>query len=475
VDVSKLLEKAREAAERRNYDYAIELYLQACKLSPDDAQARRELRAVENRMAKEKGTSFWAKAKTTALQAQIQGLMMAKKWDSAIEKSEEALKGDPGNVSLLMTLGRCCMNAGYKQSAIAIFEDIKTMGGGGNQKVLVEAMRELGWAYEADGKIQEALDAWQFVNKSVPGGDRDASVQIRNLSAKTMTKQIESAAVGGQRGAAARSTQTEQQKAEAARLDREKGMDIKTKDDLIAAINDCKADIAQRPDDARLYAKSGDFNKQGNDYDEAKKAYEQARAKDGNNPTWLFRLHDLEMWKMSNNLKALFAKVKAGDAGAREQYKKEHLAYLEYRLASFIDREKQYSTDGRIRFDLGCTYFDVAKEKNDKALYDQAIMRFQQTFRDPKYRNESGLRMGLGFAAKAQYELALKRFDETLAGLELKNEAWKNLVYAKADTFAKAGQKDDAKRCFLEIYEVDVSFKDVGKRIEELSSAQAAT
>ena len=36
MDVSKLIEKAREAAERRNYDYAIDLFLQALKLSPDE-------------------------------------------------------------------------------------------------------------------------------------------------------------------------------------------------------------------------------------------------------------------------------------------------------------------------------------------------------------------------------------------------------------------------------------------------------
>ena len=48
MDVSKLLEKAREAAERRNYDYAIELYLQARKLDPDNAPACRELRAFQD-------------------------------------------------------------------------------------------------------------------------------------------------------------------------------------------------------------------------------------------------------------------------------------------------------------------------------------------------------------------------------------------------------------------------------------------
>jgi tetratricopeptide (TPR) repeat protein len=467
VDVSKLLEKAREAAERRNYEYAIELYLQACKLDMDNATARRELRAVENRWAKEKGSTFWSKGKTQILALNVQGLFLAKKYDAAIEKAEETLKSDPGNISVLMILGRAALASGYRQSAIATFEDIRNMNAGGNSKQLIATLRELARAYEADGRINEAQDTWAQVNKLEPG-DREASVKIRDLSASTMTKKIETAATAGGRGASARNTQTEEQKKQAARLSREAG-DIKTDADLKAAIDDTLNDIQKRSDDPRLYAKLGDLHKQGGNYAEAKKNYEIARQKDPNNPTYLFKSHDLEIWKMLGALKALQQKANAGDAAAREQFIKDKLALLDYRLTSFLEREKQYSTDSRIRFELGCIYHDLANQKGDKNLYDEAIKRFQATFQDPKYRLDSGLKMGLGFAAKGQFDLALKRFDESLKGLELKNDHWKNLKYAKADTLQKSKHLNDSKKVFLEIYEIDVSFKDVGKRVDQLT------
>ncbi|HEY3319711.1 MAG TPA: tetratricopeptide repeat protein [Planctomycetota bacterium] len=469
MDVSKLIEKAREAAERRNYDYAIDLYLQALKLAPDTALARRELRAVENRKAKESGTSFWSKTKNAGNYAIVQTLYTTGKYDSAIEKAEETLKSDPSNVAVLMLLGKACRQQGYKQSAIATFEDIRNMNAGGNEKSLVAALRELAFAYEDDGKINEASDTWQLVARKFPG-DRDATIKMRDLAAKRMTGTIEAAAKSGERGGIARSTQTEEQKKEAGRLDREKGFDIKTAEDLKAAIDDAKGDIQQRPDDPRLYAKLGDLYKQGSAYAEAKKAYETAREKDANNYTYLFKLHDLEIWKFNNALTALKQKATAGDAAAGEQLKTDYLSFLEYRLTSFLEREKQYSTDSRIRFELGCIYSDLANAKNDRSLHDQAIVRFQSTFRDPKYRLESGLRMGKGFATKGQYELALKRFDETLAGIpkEIKNEIWKNLTYAKADTLYSAKRLEESKKVFLEIYEVDVSFRDIAKRIDDL-------
>lgn len=475
VDVSKLVEKAREAAERRNYEYAIDLYLQALKLAPDTAVARRELRAVENRQAKEKGTSFFGKAKTVALHMQVYALFKTRKYDAAIEKAEEALKADPGSVGVLMLLGQAAADAGYRQTAIVTFEDIKAMNAGGNPKKLVAALRHLAIAYENDNKVKEAMDTWSIVVRHAPG-DREASVKLRDLSAKTMTAQIETSAAKapGERGAVARSTQTDEQKAATARMARETAIDIKTKDDLLAAIEDSKKDIQERPEDPRLYAKLGDFHKQDGNYVDAKRAFETACEKDPNNYTWVMRLHDLEIWKMVHALRALEAKAKAGDAAARAQYQKDRLTLLEYRLNSYVEREKRYPTASNIKYELGIVYDELARARSDKGLFDEAIKRFQSTFQDPKYRVDSGYRMGLGFQAKGQYDLALKRFEETLRTLELKDERWKNLTYAKADTLQRAGQRDDAKSVFLEVYEIDVSFKDVAKRVESLSQPPAA-
>ena len=76
--------------------------------------------------------------------------------------------------------------------------------------------------------------------------------------------------------------------------------------------------------------------------------------------------------------------------------------------------------------------------------------------------------MGQGFSAKSQFELALERYDETLASIDIKDDSWKNLWYAKADVLEKLGKKDDAAKAFTEIYKIDVGFRDVGKRLEKL-------
>jgi tetratricopeptide (TPR) repeat protein len=470
MDISKLLEKAKECADKRNYDMSVQLYREALKLSPDSALACRDLRAVEIRLAKEKPASFMTKTRNAGSLTKAHGLMVAKKWDAVIEAAEDVLITEPGSVGALVLLANAALEGGYISRAMVTLEDIKTMNAGGNTKSLIACLRKLGHVYEKQNKIAEASEIWQQVNKMAPG-DREASQKIRDLSARTMTDKIQGAAQAGVRGSAARSTQTPEQAKAADRLERESSA-LKTDADLKMALEDKMGDLQKRPDDPKVYAALGDLHKKGNNYAEAKKYYELAREKEASNPTYLFNLHDLEIWKMTNALKALMPKVQAKDPAASAQYKKDRAALMEYRLKSFLEREKQYSTDSKIKYELGIIYQELAEEKQDKVYYDEAIRRFQSTFQDPKFRIDSGQRMGRCFAAKVppQFDLALKRFDDTLKGIELKNESWKNLMYWKADTLERASRKDEAKVIFLEIYEIDVAFKDISKRVDNLSS-----
>ncbi len=478
VDVTKYLEKASEATNRRNYDYAIELYLTACKMDPNNVIARRSLRAVENRMWQEKGSSFLGKTKVnTVLFPGLNSLYMMKKWDSAMEKAEEILKIDPTNCAAMMTLGKAAKAAGYNACATAMFEDVKNLNAGGNNKMLIEAARELAHLYELDNRVQEALDVWGQVSKQVPG-DREASQKWRDLSAKNVTSIIENASKDGKRGSVARLTQTDDQRKAASKLDLEKG-DIKSEADMEAIVAHTNDEIAKCEDERtlpKLYEKLGNAYRQFGRYEESKSAFESAREKDPNNPAFLFKLHDLEIWRMQSELKSLEPGVKAGDTAAKEQYVKQRELYLDYRLNSFLDREKQYPTDSKIRFDLGAIYFDLAEKRKDRALYDEALKRFQSTFKDPKFRTESGLKLGICFDAKGQYDLALKRFDETLAGfpVEIKDDKWKSIMYYKAVTLTKHSKIEDSLKIFYDIYEVDVSFKDVDKMIQELESRKGS-
>jgi tetratricopeptide (TPR) repeat protein len=454
VDVSKLIERARDAAKRHDLDGAVELYLQAMKLAPANIDCRREIRLIEDRLSKEKSPGLVSHIRAFLDYLFIRILFALKKYESAMDKAETALSKHYMNFGIMMLLGRSAKALGLQYVAITVFED--TLGAGHTDQQRMQASRELARAYGDACAYELASNTWKKIQKYMPD-DREADVQIRDLAARVLTETIGNKT--------ARTQQTAQQQKQTARTDRENA-EIKTEEDLRAAIGDAKEDIDTCKDERqlpRLHAKLGDLYKRGERYDDAKAAYQAAVAADPNNYTWRFLLHDLEIAQRSKVLKAKRA-ANASDANLEE------LALLEFQRKSYLEREKQYSTDNKIKFTLGCVCFDLAVKKGDNpGLYEQAIIRFQATFRDPKYKVESGLRLGAGFVAKRQFDLALRKFDETLAGMpEIKNEQWKNLMYARADCLLKMGEAAEAKRGFLAIYEVDVIFKDVGKKIEAL-------
>jgi len=398
-----------------------------------------------------------------------QALLQARKYEAAMEAAEDALKVDPSSVRAQMILARAATEAGHKGAALVTYEDLRAAKAGGNKKALVEALREMGFLCETMDKRQQAKEVWEEV-KRLHSADPDADTHMKNLYATDMTKDLESAHAKGGKGSIAREMLKSKDATE--KLDAQEGA-IRTQDDVARHIEITKDDIKKHPEDPRLYAKLGDFYKRAENYAEAKKAYEEAMAKDEVNPQWRFKMDDLEIWRITREVNELARKFKAGDASARETYNREKAELMELKLNSYLEREKQYSTDGRIRYELGIIFFDLAESKKDSSLYDESIRRFQGIYADPNYRHEAGLRMGLGFARKEQYELALKRFDDTLATLEFKDIRWKNLVYAKADTLERAGRQDESLKTFLLIYELDVSFKDVTKRVETLQKAGA--
>lgn len=464
VDVSKLLDKAREAVERRNYDYAIECYFQALRMNPDQAQARRELRMVEMRLAKERGASLFAKVRVLLILVKARGLYLVRKYEAAMETTEEALKTSPDNTMILMLLGHAAQKAGHLHAAQAGFEDVRTAKGGGKPKVLLEASRELAFISETLGQNDLAKQVWEEVKRLDPA-DPDADSHVRDLHASDMTTKIEVGVASGKEGAKSRAMLKDSDETE--RRQREVS-EIRTADDVLVAIEDTKQDLKKRPDDGRLHGKLGDLYRRAENYAEAKKAFEEARAKDPANPHWTFKLDDLEIWRATRELNELARKQRAGDQSVKAECEKRRAALLDFRLKSYLEREKQYSTDGRIRYELGQVYFDLAESRGDLALYDQAILRFQLIYPDPQYRHEAGLRMGQGFARKGQYDLALKRLSETLASLELKDLRWKNLMYAKGETLDLAGRKPEALQTFTQIYEIDVAFRDVSQRVDRL-------
>src|SRR5213076_1760016 len=128
------------------------------------------------------------------------------------------------------------------------------------------------------------------------------------------------------------------------------------------------------------------------------------------------------------------------------------------RLAEFGRRVKDHPTDLAERYKYGATLLMAGR-------VDEAIGEFQKTVQDPRRKIDSLLRLGEAFEKKAMLDLAAKQVQKAAEDFPaLNSERAKEVTYRLAELHEKRGAKDDAKREYMRIYEVDIGFRDVAKR-----------
>jgi len=140
MSIANMIERAREAASRRNLDLAIQIYQEALGIDPDHGDARRELRELEIRK--------WEGSYPSSMSAFFAGLPaifgmkisgMLKKHESVMAGCEKYLANDPRNLKINLRLGRAAAAAGHGNAAIAAFETVSELAPDN-----VEALKALG-------------------------------------------------------------------------------------------------------------------------------------------------------------------------------------------------------------------------------------------------------------------------------------------------------------------------------------------
>ncbi len=449
IDTSSYKEKAKVAVERRNYPYAIEVYQEILQIAPNDVDVRRSLRAVEIRQAKELGISR-PMAILKNLGTYVKIMLPSRNYEQMIIACERYLASDPGNARVLRKLAGALFAAGYKEPAAAVLEDLRQQ-----MPEDLAGLRMLQSAYRDMDDHKRALDINNEILKIVPG-DREASQAIRDLSATDMSEKFVEAATSTERGSGAQKLLKDEKEAE--RIRREA---LRTEDEVRAEIEAVRDDIKARPEDARLFVKLGNLYLRLRNYDEAEAQFGTAKELSPTEYTITMKIQDVDIARMREGARKLSKAMEANraDARAKAAYRDAYYKLLDFRLKCFEERERQFPTDLNVAFELGNIYFE-------KGTLDEAIKRYQRTVHDPKNRARSFLNLGISFQKKKQYDLALKQFTEGTNFLEIWNDPKMNLVYQRGDCYEEMGNAKEAAADFTSIYEKDIAFRDVAKRLE---------
>jgi len=443
-------ERAEEATVRNNFEYAIRLYLEGLRYNPLDIErGHRGLRDCALRRRNQgKG------GRLGALFGQVKGAasqMLGRHKDTLLSL-EAAWARDPQNVTLMMQLMQTARRMEYTDVAIW-FGELAAEDTLRSKKPQKQVFTTLADLYENQERFQDAVQALTQAIRIDPS-DRSLDKRARDLSARASIEEGKLEEVGDfhdmiRDRAQASSSATQQV--------------VRTREQLDAQYEELKAALDADPENAVKMQALADCQARRGHLDEALNLLQTALEKTGEY-RYKSRMDDIRMAEFRRVLRALNEQIEAEPERADLKSKRRQINEKrnDFELAVYEERHRQYPTDMAIRFELAIRQFRAGQ-------YDEAIVSFQTSTRDPKHRIQAFNMLGKCFYAKGLYLEAQGQFETAIQQYELAGDPLgKELRYNLAKTFEVQGKAPQAIEWYSVIVQQDYQYRDVAKRLEAL-------
>ena len=446
--------KAQELAAGKNYDYAIEWYINGLAQWPEAVdEGHKPCRAASLFRGKKKiGFTESMKYKTSGKDAK-----------QAMLNAEMLLSREPQNLAYMEAMFKAADRAGYIDTLMWIGE-IYADAADREEKPNPARFTLMRQVYETLGDrvadrtplvgiqaMQRAFDAQSRLRGLKPT-DGVVANELRDLAGKlTILK--------GKYGSADSFQESVSETADQRELhDKERLIQSQTRmDELIVeaqakyeadptnqrAISDLVELLCRREHEASETPAIGLLDK---------------AFKDTEDYRYKLRADDRRIRQLNRRARDVIA------SGNREKARELLKEQLRFELGVFKDRVRQYPTDLRIRYQYGVRLFKAGR-------HDEAIPVLQEARNDPKTRQQCSLHIGRCFFEKQYYTQAVDTFRDALANHEIADDdLGKDLHYWLGRAFEADGQIEDALKTYGQLIQWDYNYRngDVRKRIDDL-------
>jgi tetratricopeptide (TPR) repeat protein len=452
--------RAQELVNGKNYDYAIELYIQGLRYWPEAVdEGHKPCRAASLFRGKVKiGFGDKMKYKTNAKDPR-----------EAMVNAEMLLAKDPQNIGFMEELLKSADKAALPLTTLWIGELYADA-----------AIRE---TKPSPARFQLLRDVYERLSDRVKGFDVDMAIEAMKRAAEDILPKLKSlkpsdATVANDlRDMGARLTSLR------GRYDRDEGnftgsianrdsqKEIYDKDRVVQTDDrmDELITLAQNryevnPKDQRLLNDLVELLCRREREEDEKKAISiliQAHKESGE---YRYKSKACDI-RMKQNRRAVRNVEKSGDPEKLKQAEKDALGF---EMQVYKDRIKHYPTDMRLRFEYGKRLFDAGR-------YDDAIPFLQEARADRKVRFQCSLYVGQCFYEKAYYAQAIDTFREAIGSYEIPDDdLGKELQYWLGRSCEADKRTEDALKIYGQLIRLDYNYRkgDVRKRIDDLHASR---
>ena len=454
---------AETTAESRSYDYSVECYINGLRHDPDNLARHEELREVakKRKVGGGKPAKMAEKLKTGGSFPIDKMLHAEKLWSL-----------DPLNVAVAIKTMEHAVDAMVADAALNIGELAYWLGE--NVLKMIHATKK------ADKRVclqvcdlfaripayDKAVEACRMALALDPK-DSELPQKLKDLEIEE-TLQAKRYGSGQQGDFRANIIDADKQQA----LEDDDAI-TKTASVVDSTIERRRKDYQETPDEleamnkliAALLAKEDEQTEQ-----EAiqllTKAWEQT-----NQYKFKMQIGDVRIRQMRRQLRAVRTACESerGNVEAKAKMKDLTAQMVQFELAEFTERAKQYPTDTRIRFELGCRFYANKQ-------HDEAIAEFQRARGDPKHRAASCHYLGHCFLRRGWFDEAI---DTLHQGIEAHgshdDKLGMSLRYVLMDALEKSatqtGDLDrtlEAQKMASQILQTDINYRDIRDRMDRL-------
>jgi tetratricopeptide (TPR) repeat protein len=454
-DARALFARGSQALAQDNFDYALALLNQALETEPGFFHCRKALRDAQFRKAGDAGRGFFKKMLSgTGNSPQIMKAKMAlaKNPAEAMAIAEQVLNTDPnssaahriivdaGNAldlprTVVMSYETLAKNS-PKDKALAIeyAHAVSVIGEGSRaEKILMDLMREM-------------------------PGDGDLRTALKDLSAR---KTMDEGGYGALEDGSGSYRDILKNKNEAVSLEQEKRVQ-KSEDVAERLIGEYETRLQTEPNNLKLVRSLAELYTQKKQFDRALELYDRVKSSDlGNDPSLDQAIANTVVRRFDFQLEQLNP-FEPDQAAQVEQLKAEKIAF---QVADCQKRVEKYPTDLAIRYEMGVFYFQAGK-------IGEAIAEFQKAQGNPHKRLLAMNYLAQCFAKRKMFDLAARTLQSAIKEKLVFDDEKKDLIYNLGCVFEGMGKKEEAVEQFKQIYETDISYKDVAAKVDAFYAAQ---
>ena len=455
----KWFTRARELGDKRQFEYAIEYYVNGLEFWPD---------AVEEACKPLHGCAVARRqtgGKKPGLKDTMKRSMNDKDPKRAFLNAAWLFGHDPENADYMEGLARSASRLRAEESAQWAAGVCKRAlenspkAGPKQFQSLANLLEEIGDRAAERGEVAFGVDTYQMgvellaLWRNRTTKDRNADNALRDLSTKLTILR------GKYQDGESFTDSIADKGAQKDLHDRQRSM--QSEDRVVQLVAKAEETFRENPDDPQALNRLIDLLTRRENEDDERRAIgivvgEYKRTGEYRHK---HRADDVRMKQLGRKVR------EATKAGDQEAAKEAQVASLRFDLSVFKERVERYPTDNRVKFEYGVRLVKAGR-------FDDAIPLFQAARADPKNRTACGMYLGRCFYRKGYFPQAISALEQELAEHEFSDdELAKAMLYWLGRSHESAGQTEAARETYGKILQLDYNYRDVRVKLDNLPPA----